>query len=147
MKNKIIKVIYHDGTKDSVIEALTFEQIKNKYQGKTSYEITRFYERQFISFERRLLENISDPIIKDYAINNFDLVEEEKEECNCNDISDYEDFELISELARRNVFGYSKTDIITIDLFERFSSVLTKAVDNQEIEDIITNLEIKYNLK
>jgi len=70
-----------------------------------------------------------------------------KIDCDCREkeLCDFESNELMSEVLRRGLLGYSNVNIITIDLFTRFSKVITVA-DLQELETIILNLETKYKL-
>ena len=70
-----------------------------------------------------------------------------KIDCNCREkeLFDFESNELMSEVLRRGLLGYSNVNIITIDLFTRFSKVITVA-ELQELETIILNLETKYKL-
>lgn len=150
MDKKIVKVIYNDNSEDSVGDILTSEQIKEKYDYKSDYKsdylLSKHYTRQFNRFEIRILSSLNNSVIKEYAIDEFDLVEDDEKDCKCKDICDYEDFELIAELSRRNNIGYGKTDIISVGLLERFTLVLGKADNNTEIENVISNLETKYNL-
>jgi hypothetical protein len=147
MDKKIIKVIYDDGTDDSVKNLKTIEDIKKDFDYDSDWKINRHYERQFKEFERSVLWNIEEEIVKDYAKDHLDLKDEDENECDCDDkdVSDYEDDELMSELSRRNLLGYANVNIISIDLFTRFSRVITVA-SNQELETIILELEKKHNL-
>jgi hypothetical protein len=61
------------------------------------------------------------------------------------DISDFEDDELFSELAKRNHLGYGNMNIINTNIFERLSRIIGVA-DNLELEKIISELEKKHNL-
>ena len=49
----------------------------------------------------------------------------------------------MAELSRRKLFGYTNVNIISVDLFTRFSRLITVA-RNQELETIIMELEKKY---
>jgi glucan phosphorylase len=149
MDKRIIKVIYDNGEEKVVGDYKSKEQIKqDKPIGeKEDWRVNRTYNRQFKDFEREILWELDDDMVKDYAKDHLDLKDENENDCDCQDkdVSDFEDEELMAELSRRNLLGYANVNIISIDLFTRFSRVITKA-DNQELETIISELEKKYNL-
>ena len=91
--------------------------------------------------------NLYDDNVKDYAKDHLDLKDEDDNDCDCDDkdVSDFEDDEIMSELQRRKLFGYTNVNIITVDLFTRFSRIITVA-DNKDLETIILDLEKKYSL-
>ena len=151
MEKKIVKVVYDNGEEKSIDS----EKIKSKEQikdalsigEKQDWRVNRAYNRQFKDLERDVLWQLDDETVKDYAKDHLDLKDEDENDCDCQDkdVSDFEDDELMAELSRRNLLGYANVNIISIDLFTRFSRVITKA-DNQELEKIISELEKKYNL-
>jgi hypothetical protein len=151
MDKKIVKVVYDNGEEKSIES----EKIKSREQikdglpigEKQDWRVNRVYDRQFKDFERDVLWALDDDMVKDYAKDHLDLKDENENDCDCKDkdVSDFEDNELMAELSRRNLLGYANVNIISIDLFTRFSRVITKA-DNQELETIISELEKKYNL-
>jgi hypothetical protein len=147
MDKKIVKVIYTDGEQIEVKDWKTPEQLKSEFSYGMDWKANRHYDRQFKDIERDVLWGLDDSIVKDYAKDHLDLKDEDENECDCDDkdVSDYEDNELMAELSRRNLFGYANVNIISIDLFTRFSRVITVA-DNQELETIIWDLEKKYNI-
>ena len=147
MDKKIVKVIYNDGTDISVKDLKTIEQIKKDYNYDRDWKYLRHYERQFYTIEKDVLWTLEDDLVTDYAKDHLDLKDEDDNDCDCDekDVSDFEDVELMAELSSRNLFGYTNINIISIDLFTRFSRVITVA-DNQELETIISELEKKYNL-
>ena len=147
MSKKIVKAIYDDGTEISVKDLKTLEQIKKDYVYDKEHKYICHYERQFQGFERDILKELNDETVKEYAKDHLDLKDEDENDCDCKDkdISDFEDEELMAELLGRNLLGYANADIISIDLFTRFSRVITKA-NNQELETIISELETKYKL-
>jgi DNA integrity scanning protein DisA with diadenylate cyclase activity len=111
------------------------------------WKANRHYERQFYKIERDVLWNLDEEAIKDYAKDHLDLKDEDDNDCDCDDkdISDFENDELMSEISRRKLLGYSNVNIVSIDLFTRFSRVITVA-HSQDLETIISELEKKYNL-
>ena len=147
MDKKIVKVIYNDGTDISVKDLKTIEQIKKDYNYDRDWKYVSHYERQFYTIEKDVLWTLEDDLVTDYAKDHLDLKDEDENDCDCDDkdIQDFEDDEIMAELIRRNLLGYVNVNIISIDLFTRFSRVITVA-DNQELETIISELEKKYNL-
>jgi hypothetical protein len=151
MQKKIVKVVYDNGEENSI----DIEKFKSKKQiqdnlpigEKHDWRVSRVYDRQFKDLERDILWGLDDETVKDYAKDHLDLKDEDENDCDCQDkdVSDFEDNELMAELSRRNLLGYANVNIITIDLFTRFSRVITNA-DNQELEKIVSELEKKYNL-
>ena len=109
------------------------------------WKANRHYERQFYKIEKDILWSLNDDEVKDYAIDHLDLKEEDDCDCDEKDILDFEDNEIMAELSRRKLLGYANLNIISLDLFSRFSRVITVA-NNQELETMILELEKKYNL-
>jgi hypothetical protein len=153
MDKKIVKVVYDNGEEKSIES----EKIKSKEQikeglpiaEKQDYRVNGVYNRQFKELEEAVLCELDEDIVKRYAKDHLDLKDEDEDESDCDcedkDVSDFEDDELMSELSRRNLLGYANINIISIDLFTRFSRVIT-TVNNQDLETIISDLETKYNL-
>lgn len=147
MKKKIVKVVYTDGQQDEVKDWKTIEEIKTKFNYDKDWKVNNHFERQFYKIEKDILWNLYDDNVKDYAKDHLDLKDEGENDCDCEnkDVSDFEDDEIMSELQRRKLFGYTNVNIITVDLFTRFSRIITVA-DNKDLETIILDLEKKYNL-
>lgn len=147
MAKKIIKVIYSDETEDSVKDLKTIEEIQKEFNYDKDWKTYNHYERQFQDIEKSILWNIDDDVVSEYAKDYLDLKDEDENDCDCDetDISDFEDSELIAELSSRNLFGFTNVSIVSIDLFTRFSRVITIG-NNAELETIISDLEKKYNL-
>jgi hypothetical protein len=151
MDKKIVKVVYDNGE----IKLVEKEKIKSREQikdalpigEKQDWRVNRAYDRQFQELERAVLWELDEDIVKEYAKDHLDLKDEDDNDCDCDDkdVSDFEDEELMAELSSRNLFGYTNVNIISIDLFTRFSRVITVG-DNNELEIIISELEKKYNL-
>ena len=151
MDKKIVKVVYDDRE----IKLVEKEKIKSREQikddlptGEKQYwRVNRVYDRQFQELERAVLWGLDEDLDKEYAKDHLNLKDEDENDCDCHDkdASDFEDYELMAELSRRNLLGYANMNIISIDLFTRFSRVITGA-DNQELETIISELEKKHNL-
>jgi hypothetical protein len=147
MEKKIVKVIYTDGEQDEVKDWKTIEEIKTEFDYDSYWKANRHFERQFYKIEKDILWNLYDDNVSDYAKDQLDLKDEDENDCDCDekDVSDFEDDEIMAELSRRKLFGYTNVNIITVDLFTRFSRLITVA-DNQELETIILDLEKKYNI-
>lgn len=152
MHNRITKVVYDNGE----IKLVEKEKIKSKKQikdalpigEKQDWRVNRVYDRQFKEIERDVLWGLDEDMVKEYAKDHLYLKEEDENDCDCNDekdISDFEDDELLAEIAIRNNLGYANVNIVTIDLFDRFTRLVGVA-DNLELENIIIELEKKHNL-
>jgi hypothetical protein len=151
MDKNIVKVVYDNGE----IKLVEKEKIKSKEQikdalpigEKQDWRVNRNYKKQFQELERAVLWELDDDMVTEYAKDHLDLKDEDENDCDCEekDISDFEDDELFSELAKRNHLGYGNTNIITINIFERLSRIIGVA-DNLELEKIISELEQKHNL-
>jgi hypothetical protein len=152
MHNRITKVVYDNGE----IKLVEKEKIKSKKQikealpigEKQDWRVNRVYDRQFKELERGVLWGLDEDMVKEYAKDHLYLKEEDENDCDCNDekdISDFEDDELLAEIAIRNNLGYANVNIVTIDLFDRFTRLVGVA-DNLELENIIIELEKKHNL-
>lgn len=149
MDKNIVKVIYDNGEEILVGKYKSKKQIlKDLPIGeKQDWRVNRNYEKQFKEIERKVLWALDDDMVKDYAKDHLYLKDEDENDCDCEetDISDFEDDEILSELAKRNYLGYANMNIITINLFERLSRIIGVA-DNLELENIISELEKKHNL-
>lgn len=149
MDKRIIKVIYDSGEEKVFGDYKSKEQIKDSFPigEKEDWRVNRTYNRQFRDFEKQILWELDDDMVTDYAKDHLDLKDEDENDCDCveTDISDFEDDELFSELAKRNHLGYGNMNIITTNLFERLSRIIGVA-DNLELEKIISELEKKHNL-
>jgi len=151
MDKKIVKVVYDNGE----IKLIEKKNLKSREQikdaliigEKQDWRVERAYDRQFKELERDVLWGLDEDLVKEYAKDHLDLKDEDENDCDCEDkdISNFEDDELMAELSGRNLLGYANVNIISIDLFTRFSRVITVA-DNQELETIISQLEKKHNL-
>ena len=147
MSKKIIKVIYTDDTEDSVKDLKTIEDIQKEFNYDKDWKTYNHYERQFKDIEESILWNIDDDVVSEYAKDYLDLKDQDENDCDCEetDISDFEDAELMAEMSSRNLLGFNNVSIVSIDLFTRFSRIITFG-NNAELESIITDLEKKYNL-
>jgi len=152
MHKRITKVVYDNG-EENCIEANNIKSKEEILQSlpigeKQDWRVDRVYDKQFKKLERDVLWALDDEMVKDYAKKHLDLKEEDENDCNCDDekdISDFEDNELLAEIAIRNNLGYANVNIVTIDLFDRFTRLVGVA-DNLELENIIIELEKKHNL-
>ena len=145
MDRKIVKIIFTDGEEESVKSWRTPEELKKDFNYLTKQEANRHYDRQFKVLEDAILQNIDNDVIKRYAKDYLDLVEDEECDCDETDIMDFEDNQLMNEVSRRKLLGFADVNIVTIDLFERFSRVLGVA-NVQELEATVSELERKHSL-
>lgn len=145
MNPKIIKAILDNG---DVLELINVNPItSDDYKDRRK---RRVWEKQFQEIEEKILENLFEDNIENYAKDNLNLIDEDDcedcdcEDCDCDDLSDATDFKLISEIYRR-MSNQKTIDIISSDLFLRFSNLLSK-VPFSEIDSIITEIESKNKL-
>jgi hypothetical protein len=137
---KIIKVIYDNGKEKEVgviipLGILKTDEISEKYKK------TRVYQRQFNDFEKSILDDLSDDVIKDYAEWNLDLIKEED-----SDISDFNDDELLEEIQERKLTPkILHGSIINETFMIRFKKIIE--CENALILDkILTEFECKLHL-
>ena len=145
MDKKIVRVIFTDGEEESVKGWRTPEELKKDFNYTAKQQANRHYERQFKELERTILQNIDEDLVSEYAKDHLDLVDDGECDCDEKDIIDFEDNELMNEVSRRKLLGFADVNIVTIDLFERFSRVLGVA-NVQELEATVSELERKHNL-
>ena len=139
--NKIVKVIYQDGTEDEVrdIKKLDFEGIKDRFEIS---KIKNSFEKQFRYFERTILENINQSVIENYAECNLGLIEEEDvEETH---IDDFSDKDILDELSARKILGGS-TSVVNEDFLFRFSKIMDKE-NHILLESVLMDFEKKLRL-
>jgi hypothetical protein len=144
MKPKITKVIFDN---EEVLELGEVAPITPEDYKDWKKRIN--WERQFEEFEKQILENLDEDTIKDYAKDWLDLKDEDDcdcddNDCDCDDISEVSDLELIKEVYSR-ITKQRTADIITADLFFRFTKVLQFA-DKFEIEKILLEQEQKFKI-
>jgi hypothetical protein len=144
MKPKITKVIFDN---EEVLELGEVAPITPEDYKDWKKRIN--WERQFEEFEKQILENLDEDTIKDYAKDWLDLKDEDDCDCNdndcdCDDISEVSDLELIKEVYSR-ITKQRTADIITADLFFRFTKVLQFA-DKFEIDKILSEQEQKFKI-
>lgn len=151
MSKNIVKVIYDNGEENS----FDVEQIKGKEEIRNSlpidqnqdWRVNKAYKKQFKKFEKSILKGLDEETVKDYSKDYLDLKDEDENDCDCEDlnISDLDDEELLVELSSRKLLGFKNLNIINVDLFTRFSKIITVA-NPLDLENIIVELEKKYNL-
>jgi hypothetical protein len=144
MTPKITKVILDNGDVLELgsVNPITLEDYKD-------WRLRYNYEKQFQEFEKQILENLDEDTIKDYAKDWLDLIDEDDcdckdNDCDCDDISEVSDLELIKEVYSR-ITKQRTADIITADLFFRFTKVLQFA-DKFEIDRILLEQEQKLKI-
>jgi hypothetical protein len=143
MNPKIIKAILDNG---DILELGNVNPITS--EDYRDWKKRRVWEKQFEEFEEKILENLLEDNIEKYAKNHLNLIDEDDcddcDDCDCDDLSDATNFELISEIHRR-MSNQKTIDIVSSDLFLRFSNLLSKA-DFYEIDSLITQLESKNKI-
>lgn len=144
MTPKIVKVIFDNGDILELgnINSITSEDYKD-------WRKRNIWEKQFEEFEKQILENLDEDTIKDYAKDWLDLIDEDDcdckdTDCDCDDISEVSDLDLIKEVYSR-ITKQRTADIITADLFFRFTKVLQFA-DKFEIDNILLEQEQKLKI-
>lgn len=99
------------------------------------------YENQFKDFNGTILENIVQNHVKDYAINELELIAEKEFECEEITIKDFSNNELVNELRLRNLGNFTNTNIIQDDIVSRFLKNINK-IDLTEIEVLLKKYEL-----
>lgn len=139
MKNYIKKIIFLDDT-EKEINIIPFLEIENeKFWDRNKRKLN--YENQFKRLNLTILENIVQDHIKDYAINELDLIKEDDCEYEEVTIKDFSDDELISELRLRNLGNFINTNIIQDNIVNRFLKNIHK-IDLTKIEVLLKKYEL-----
>lgn len=137
---KIVKVIFDDGTE--ITPNREIKPIREAEEGESKWKVLREYERQFLSFEDKILESLDQDNLEDYATSNFELTKEDDIEEK--DISDFRDEEIMEEVRDRKLLG-GDNSIISEQFITRFSKIIEK--ENQILLDsLLTEFENKLNL-
>lgn len=137
---KIVKVIFDDGTE--ITPNREIKPIRQAEEGESKWKVLREYERQFLSFEDKILESLDQDNLEDYATSNFELTKEDDIEEK--DISDFGDEEIMEEVRDRKLLG-GDNSIISEQFITRFSKIIEK--ENQILLDsLLTEFENKLNL-
>lgn len=137
---KIVKVIFDDGTE--ITPNREIKPIRQAEEGESKWKVLREYERQFLSFEDKILESLDQDNLEDYATSNFELTKEDDIEEK--DISDFSDEEIMEEVRDRKLLG-GDNSIISEQFITRFSKIIEK--ENQILLDsLLTEFENKLNL-
>ena len=139
---KITKIIYDDGSELSQEEIKPMEEIKENDNGAERYHKRRKYNNQFRKFQIAILDDIDSDIVEQYALDNFDLINEDEVEDK--NIDDFGDAELVEELKSRKLLG-GKTSIISENFLNRFSKIMQ--IENQSLLDnVLSEFETKLNI-
>lgn len=116
--DKIVKVIYEDGTH--------LERANFKYG----------------EFEDEILGDLDPDNVKDYAKEQFDLVDEDDVEETT--LEDFDDYEIMQEASERGLIGKGDT-ILTEDFVQRFLAIVE--LENPIfIDNLLMTFEKKYGL-
>lgn len=139
---KIIKVVLDNGEKKEVkdIKPLSFYEKENP--DKNRFHHQWLYKRQFLRFEDEIISFLDDDNLKDYAVNEFDLINED--DVAEPSLIDFSDSEILEEVRARKIFGNS-TNIITEDFLLRFSKIIEKE-NALLLENLLVDFENKLNI-
>lgn len=137
--NKIVKVIYEDGSFSEIKNINPLEKSEDK---KEQWLNRRMYNRQFVSFEEEILDSLDENTIEDYATERFDLIKEDDVEEK--DIDDFSDDEILQEVRDRKLLG-KNASVLSESFIIRFSKIMEK--ENQILIDtLLTEFETKLSL-
>jgi hypothetical protein len=143
----ITKFTLHTGEEIELGPIKPKEDFKETYISRgeeRTYINTHEYQKQFKIFENKILKELHQGIVEDYAKFNFDLVYED--ECECNEdeknISDFDESEISQEFYSN--IGL-KLSIINKNQLDRFYKVLSLA-NAEEIEIFLTEQELKNRI-
>ena len=144
---KIVKIIYQDGSEEELTNSIIPRKTSKTDDYSEKYANQCKIERQFIEFENKILKSLVQDNIKDYAINNFDLVDEDDvedcEDCEEKELYDFSDEELFQELISRKLLGY-KNSIISHDFIDRFIDIVERE-DQIILDNWLSEMEKKIN--
>lgn len=137
--NRIIKVIYQDGTElepKNIIPLVVDEDRTQQWRNHIKYY------RQFKRFEEDILDDLDQDTVQEYAESKFDLInEDDVEEKN---IEDFSDEEIMEEVRHRKLLG-NNNSIISEQFITRFSKIME--IESQILLDnLLTEFESKLNL-
>lgn len=139
--NRIVKVIYQDGTEKelkNIIPLVISEDKKEQWKNNTPYK------RQFRDFEKQILKDLDQDTIESYAVDYFDLVDSDEVDSEEKDISDFKDEEIMEEVRDRKLLG-GDNSIVSEQFIARFSRIMEK--ENQILLDnVLTDFENKLNI-
>lgn len=137
--NKIVKIIYEDGSFSEIKNINPLEKSEDK---KEQWLNRRMYNRQFVSFEEEILDSLDENTIEDYAVERFDLIKEDDVEEK--DIDDFTDDEILQEVRDRKLLG-KNSSVLSESFIIRFSKIMEK--ENQILIDtLLTEFETKLSL-
>jgi len=102
----------------------------------------RNYNRQFLCFEKSILEDLNQDTVEEYATDYFDLISEDDAEEK--DISDFSDEEIMEEVRDRKLLG-SNNSIISEQFITRFSKIMEKE-SQILLDNLLTEFESKLNI-
>lgn len=139
---KIIKVVLDNGEEKEIKDIKTLSSFEKENPDRNKFYHQRLYERQFLSFEDEIIYLLDDDNLKDYAENEFDLINENDVEEK--ELSDFSDAEILEEVRGRKIFGNS-TNIITEDFLLRFSKIIEKE-NAILLDNLLVDFESKLNI-
>jgi len=138
---QIIKVIYQDGSSLEVENIMPLEIADDK---KLQWQKQRNFERQFRDFEKSILRHLNDDTIENYAIDNFDLINQDDFNEEEKSIDAFDDDEIMEEVRGRKLLG-DNNSIISENFIFRFSKIME--IENQLLLDnVLTEFEVKLNI-
>lgn len=137
--NRIVKVIYQDGTEkelQNILPLIVNEDKSEQWRNQNKYN------RQFKRFEEDILDDLDQDTVEDYAENNFDFIKEDDVEDK--KIEDYDDDEIMDEVRSRKLLG-NNNSIISGQFIIRFSKIMEKE-SQILLDNLLTEFENKLNL-
>lgn len=137
--NRIVKVIYQCGYELEPENILPLEISEDKVQQRRN---VAKYNRQFKEFEEKILSDLDEDIVEDYAMYHLDLIKqsdiEEKE------LDDFPDFEILEEAQRRRLVAGS--DSIISEQFMFRSSEIVQKGNHVLLDGLLSDLENKLKI-
>jgi len=138
--NKIIKITLQDGSEIELKDIKPLVVSENKTE---QYKNSKTYEKQFTPFEEKILDNLNRDVIRDYAIDWLDLIDED--EIEEKGLYEFDNEDLLEEIKARGLLEDSDDSIITEDFISRFRRIIEKE-NPFTLSDLLTELENKLNL-
>lgn len=137
---KITSIKFDNGEIKEIGAIETIEAIKAKHPDESKYMIYYLYQRQFFQFDEQILKYLDYSLIKEYAKDEFDLVEENENEQIT--IRNFSFEELVEEIERRKGV---KQSVVSDAFLIRFEKIIT--VENPlTIEKILSEIESRLNI-
>lgn len=144
MQKRIIKIIFTDGEileLTPIPKALVFDGTESQ-QEKFKERINQ--QKYFDRFDKKIIRYLDEEIIKNYAKDTFDLIDEDDCDCpkNKSDLSDFSMEEIIDDIMYNNNINNT---ILSTSFIYRFINIM-KQSNPIIIDGILSDLETKNNI-